>query len=54
MHSNTLKKRLIQITSYFSGFDTTVNNNNSEIVSRSSELAHIDFNQNQVHIFYFL
>lgn len=51
MHSNTSKKRLTQITSYFSGVDSTVNsvnNNNSEIVSPSSEIAPIDIDQNQV------
>lgn len=50
MHSNTLKKRLTQITSYFSGVESTVNsvNNNSEIVSSSSEIALIDIDQNQV------
>lgn len=39
MHSSTSIKRLTQITNYVSTVDTSVNNNNGEIVSRSSELV---------------
>lgn len=33
---------------YFSGVDSSVNDNNSEIISRSSELSPIGIDQNQV------
>jgi len=50
MRSNTSKNSCTQITSYFSVVNTTVNDNNSEIVS--SELAPIGIDQNQVRICY--